>query len=117
MQSLRSVYNPIHIITGLSIWAVWFIALYGGQGVGCSVAPPLLEDGPWTWLNLALAALSLLTTILLLALTRLFQRASQHPGCSDRERFVASVSAGGNLIAAIAVVFIALPIMALPPCA
>ncbi|UCJ15804.1 hypothetical protein K5Q02_18500 [Pseudomonas sp. MM211] len=117
MQSLRSVYNPIHIVTGLSIWSLWFVALYGGQGVGCSVAPPPLEDGPWTWLNLALVALSLLTTLLLLALARLFQKAARQPDRSDRERFVASVSAGGNLIAAIAVVFIALPIMALPPCA
>lgn len=117
MQRLRSAYNPIHIVTGLSIWSLWFVALYGGQGVGCSVAPPPLEDGPWTWLNLALAALSLLTTLLLLAMARLFHKAAQRPGRSDRERFVASVSAGGNLIAAIAVVFIALPIMALPPCA
>ncbi|SHN11442.1 hypothetical protein [Phytopseudomonas punonensis] len=117
MQSLRSLYNPIHIITGLTIWGLWFVALYGGQGVGCSVAPPPLEDGPWTWLNLALLVLSALTTLLLLALAQLFRKAARRRGCSDRERFVASVSAGGNLIAAIAVVFIALPIMALPPCA
>lgn len=117
MQSLRSVYNPAHIVTGLSIWSLWFIALYGGHGVGCSVAPPPLEDGPWTWLNLALAVLSLLASGVLLCLARLFRRAARRPHCSDRERFVASVSAAGNLIGAIAVVFIALPLMALPPCA
>ncbi len=117
MQSLRSLYNPIHIASGLSIWSLWFVALYGGQGVGCSVAPPPLEDGPWTWLNLALALLSLLTTGLLLALARLFHRAAKRPACNERERFVASVSAAGHLIAAIAVAFIALPIMVLPPCA
>lgn len=117
MQSLRSAYNPTHIVTGLSIWSVWFIVLYGGQGVGCSVAPPPLEDGPWTWLNLTLAVLSVLTAGLLLWLARVFQRAAKRPHCSDRERFVASVSAVANLIAAIAVVFIALPLMALPPCA
>ncbi len=116
MQSLRSVYNPIHIASGLSIWSLWFVVLYGGQGVGCSVAPPPLEDGPWTWLNLALGVLSLCTAALLLGLARLFQQAAKRPHCSERERFVASVSAAGHLIAAIAVVFIALPIMALPPC-
>ncbi|TBU71574.1 hypothetical protein DNK06_23740 [Pseudomonas daroniae] len=117
MQSLRSVYNPIHIITGLSIWGIWFIALYGGQSVACSVAPPPLDQGPWNWLNLALAVLSLLTAGLLLALARLFLHAARRPHCSDRERFVASVSSGSNLIGAIAVAFMALPIMALPPCA
>ncbi|KAB0545930.1 hypothetical protein F7R01_23530 [Pseudomonas argentinensis] len=117
MQSLGNVYNPTHIVTGLSIWSLWFIALYGGQGVGCSVAPPPLRDGPWTWLNLALGLLSLLTAGLLLGLARLFQQAARRPHCSERERFVASVSAAGHLIGAIAVVFIALPIMALPPCA
>lgn len=117
MQSLRCAYNPAHIVNGLSIWGLWFIALYGGQGVGCSVAPPPLEDGPWTWLNLTLAVLSALTTGVLLWLARLFQRAARRPHCSDRERFAASVSAAGNLIAAIAVAFIALPLMALPPCA
>lgn len=117
MQSLRSVYNPAHIVTGLSIWSLWFIALYGGQGAGCSVAPPPLEDGPWTWLNLALGLLSVLTASLLLVLARVFQQAARRPHRSDRERFVASVSAAGNLIGAICVVFIALPLMALPPCA
>lgn len=117
MQSLRSVYNPVHIASGLTIWSLWFVALYGGQGVGCSVAPPPLEDGPWTWLNLALGLLSLLAAGLLLGLAHLFQQAAKHPACNERERFVASVSAAGHLIAAIAVVFIALPLLALPPCA
>ena len=66
MQRLRSFYHPAHLVTGLSIWSLWFVALYGGQGVGCSVAPPALEDGPWTWLNLALGLLSLLATVVLL---------------------------------------------------
>lgn len=46
MQSQRSVYNPIHIASGLSIWSLWFVALYGGQGVGCSVAPPPWKTAP-----------------------------------------------------------------------
>lgn len=117
MQSLRSFYNPAHLVSGLSIWSLWFVALYGGQGVGCSVAPPPLEDGPWTWLNLALGLLSLLAAGILLGLAYLFHRATGRANLSERERFVASVSAAGHLIAAIAVVFIALPILALPPCA
>ncbi|MDD1508399.1 hypothetical protein [Pseudomonas sp. CNPSo 3701] len=117
MQSLRSFYNPAHLVTGLSIWSLWFVALYGGQGVGCSVAPPPPEDGPWTWLNLALGLLSLFAAGILLGLAYLFHRATGRPNLSERERFVASVSAAGHLIAAIAVVFIALPILALPPCA
>lgn len=117
MQRLRSFYHPVHLATGLSIWSLWFVALYGGQGVGCSVAPPPLEDGPWTWLNLTLGLLSLAAAGLLLWLAYLFHRATGRPHLSERERFVTSVSAAGHLIAAIAVVFIALPVLVLPPCA
>ncbi|TBU88804.1 hypothetical protein [Phytopseudomonas dryadis] len=117
MQSLRSPYNPMHMILGLIIWSLWFVALYGGQSVACSVAPPALQDGAWTWLNLALGVGTALTLVLLGALARLFWRAARHAQRSERERFVASIAAWINLIAALATLFIALPIVGLPPCA
>lgn len=116
MQRLRSPYNPIHIPLGLTLWSLWFVLLYGGLSVGCALLPPPLEQGAWTWLNAALGLAALLTTALLLWLARLFQHAARRAPDEPAQRFVAHVSAGVHLIAAIATLFIALPIVSLPPC-
>lgn len=116
MQRLRSPYNPIHIPLGLTLWSLWFVALYGGLSVGCALLPPPAEQGAWTWLNAALGLATLLTVALLLWLGWLFQRAARRASAEPAQRFVAHVSAGVHLIAAIATLFIALPILGLPPC-
>ncbi|MGE8498630.1 MAG: hypothetical protein ACN6O6_14065 [Pseudomonas sp.] len=116
MQRLRSPYNPIHIPLGLIIWSLYFIALYGGLSVGCSLVPPPTEQGAWTWLNAVLGLTALLTVALLLWLARLFQQAARRVPEEPAPRFVAHLCAGVHLIAAIATLFIALPIVSLPPC-
>lgn len=116
MQQLRSPYNPIHVPLGLVLWSVWFVALYGGLSVGCSLLPPDPAQGQWTWLNALLAMFSLVTVVLLLALARLFQHAARSECEGQSARFVARLAAGVNLIGAIATVFVALPILSLPPC-
>ena len=116
MQPLRSPYNPVHIPLGLVLWSIWFVMIYGGLSVGCALLPPEPAQGQWTWLNGLLALLSLLTAIALLMLARLFQRAARQDRASQSERFVARLAAGINLIGAIATVFVALPILTLPPC-
>ena len=116
MQPLRSPYNPIHIPLGLVLWSIWFVAIYGGLSVGCALLPPAPEQGQWTWLNGSLMVLSVLTVVALLGLARLFQRAAGNEQAAQSERFVARLAAGVNLIGAIATVFVALPILSLPPC-
>jgi hypothetical protein len=116
MQPLRSPYNPIHIPLGLVIWSLFFVALYGGLSVGCSLVPPHTEQGPWNWLNAALGLAAMLTVSLLLGLAWLFQRAARRAPGQPTQRFVAHLSAGVHLIAAIATLFIALPVVSLPPC-
>lgn len=116
MQPLRSPYNPVHIPLGLVLWSIWFVVIYGGLSVGCSLIPPDPEQGQWTWLNGSLAVLSLLTVVALLGLARLFHRAARKDHASQSERFVACLAAGVNLIGAIATVFVALPTLSLPPC-
>ncbi|MDR8016139.1 hypothetical protein [Ectopseudomonas guguanensis] len=116
MQPLRSPYNPVHIPLGLVLWSIWFVAIYGGLSVGCAWLPPEPEQGQWTWLNGSLAVLSLLTALALLGLARLFQLAGRKDRASPPERFVARLAAGVNLVGAIATVFVAIPILSLPPC-
>ncbi|ALN19294.1 hypothetical protein [Ectopseudomonas mendocina] len=116
MQPLRSPYNPVHIPLGLVLWSIWFVVIYGGLSVGCSLLPPPPAQGQWTWLNASLGMLSVLTVVALLGLARLFQRAARRDSATQSERFVARLAAGVNLIGAIATVFVALPTLSLPPC-
>ncbi len=116
MQPLSSPYNPIHIPLGLVLWSLWFVALYGGLSVGCALAPPDPEGGQWNWLNALLALLSLLTVTLLLWLARLFQLAARRQVERPERCFVARLSAGIHLIGAVATLFVALPVVSLPPC-
>lgn len=116
MQPLLSPYNPIHIPLGLVLWSIWFVVIYGGLSVGCSLLPPPPAQGQWTWLNATLGMLSVLTVVALLGLARLFQRAARRDRATQSERFVARLAAGVNLIGAIATVFVALPTLSLPPC-
>src|SRR5690606_24635178 len=81
MSRLRE--HPLHAILGLVIWSLWFVALYGGQGVGCALAPPPVEDGAATWLNAALGLFTLLIVALLVGLA-LFSWRSAAPGSPQR---------------------------------
>jgi hypothetical protein len=109
----RSAFNPAQIPLGLVIWSLWFAALYGGQGLGCALAPPPPQAGAATWLNAALGLFTLLTLALLLFLAWRFRRLSP---VTPAQRFVARLSAGVHLVAALATAFIGLTLLSLPPC-
>ena len=112
MSRLRE--HPLHAILGLVIWSLWFVALYGVQGLGCAVAPPPPEDGAATWLNASLGLFTAFTVLLLLGLA-LFSWRSAAPG--SPQRFVLRLAAGVHLVGALATAFIGLTLLGLPPCA
>ncbi len=116
MNGLRSPYHPLHIVLGLLIWSLWFVAIYGGLSVACAVAPPAPQQGPWNWLNALLGLSAVATLILLGALARWSWRAGLRMHRQPRECFVARLAAGTHAVAALATLFIALPILRLPPC-
>ena len=116
MKGLRSPYHPLHIPLGSLIWSLWFVAIYGGLSVACAVAPPAAQQGPWNWLNMLLGLSAVVTLILLGALARWSWRAGRRMQQQPRERFVALLAAGTYVVAALATLFIALPILRLPPC-
>lgn len=109
----RSAFSPAQIPLGLVIWSLWFAALYGAQGLGCALAPPPPEAGAATWLNAALGLFTALTLALLLFLAWRFWRLA---AATAAQRFVARLSAGVHLVAALATAFIGLPLLSLPPC-
>ncbi|GGJ83660.1 hypothetical protein [Pseudomonas matsuisoli] len=116
MRSLRSPYNPIQLTVGIFIWSAWFILLYGGQSVVCAHFPPDPASGPWNGLSLALVLFALLSAALLGLLTWISVRAARERSAEPWERFVAFVAAGVNGVSALSILFIATPILRLPPC-
>lgn len=116
MRRLLSPHNPIHLPLGLVIWSLWFVALYGGLSVACQVVPPSPDAGAWTGLNLTLLLGSLFTAAMLSGLTGLFWRAAKRAKKDGDAHYVAATAAAVNLVALLAVLFITLPILWMPPC-
>lgn len=113
MQRLHLT-HPIHFVIGLTLWSIWFVVVYGGQAVACDVAPPLPEQGVFNLLNGWLLGVSVLATAALAVLAWGCCQIAKH--YQGRLRFNAVVSAGLYLFSALGVVFVALPILGVPPC-
>ncbi|RYF79017.1 MAG: hypothetical protein EOO29_18465 [Comamonadaceae bacterium] len=118
------------LVTGFTLWAIWFVAVYGGLSVACAVAPPASARGPLTSVTLALLALTLGTVLALLLAARYCWRAlrrmragseatgddEEECGRAQHRQFVAGLAAWLHLAAAVATVFVGLPLLWLPPC-
>ncbi|GAB3389279.1 hypothetical protein [Azotobacter armeniacus] len=106
--------HPLQLALGLIVWSLWLIAVYGGLSLGCVLARPGAGLGPATWLNGLLGGFSLLTAAWLFGCAwRLWRM--QPPALAAR-RFVVRVGVWVYLLAALATLFVGLPILALPPC-
>ncbi|NYT74766.1 hypothetical protein HZU72_20450 [Halomonas sp. QX-2] len=113
MQRLHLT-HPLHFVIGLTLWCIWFVAVYGGHAIACSVAPPAPEQGVFTLVNAMLLVVSIAAIALLAVLTvGCCRMAKRHEG---RLRFNATVSAGLYLFSTLGVVFAAMPIIGIPPC-
>jgi hypothetical protein len=107
--------HPMQLALGLIVWTVFFVALYAGLSVGCAVAPPDEAQGPLTWINGALLALTLLTTVVLLRWSWKCWRA-RRDSTGAQGTFLPAMGAAVHLIAAAATLAIAAPVLVLPPC-
>jgi hypothetical protein len=105
--------HPMQLVWGLTIWAIWFVTVYGGLSVACA-ATEWQRESPLS-LNNALLLLTTLPTVLLLIwlMKRCWRARQPAPGY---RRFIAAVSAALYAASALATVAIAVPIMLLPPC-
>lgn len=106
--------HPAQLLLGLTIWSLWFVAIYASLSVACELAPPAPERGALTAVNAGLALLTLMAVTLLGWLAWRGLCAGRQ--AIGRERFIALVGGGLHLYSAAGVVFVGLPIVALPPC-
>lgn len=139
------------LVLGLTLWSIWFVAIYSAMSVACAVMPAAPGAAWPTALSLALLALSAATALLLAAAawrcwralrclnatranvmretstranivreksTRETVAASGHDGAErvSRHRFVAGLACVLHVTAAVATVFVGLPLLWLPPC-
>jgi len=113
------------VISGMIIWAIWFVVVYALTGVGCEAG---WETRKVPGGNL-LSAMMLLTTVLALALIALAAlsgyrgwqagRLAVRPAADrrQRERFMGLIMLVLSLLAAVGTVMVAIPILMLSPCA
>lgn len=117
LRRLMSPTHPVHLALGLTLWAAWFVVVYGGVSLACAWAPPPAQLGPLNWVNATVGALTLIMATLLAwagwACWRARHTAREPVGA---RRFLAAVSAGLYVAAAIATLAVGLPAMRLPPC-
>lgn len=113
--------HPAQLVVGLTIWSIWFIAMYAGLSVVCQFAPPATQHSPFTWLNGGLFGLTLLVVALLLLLAWRCgryclrqRRANQHN--TGVTHFTGYVSTVLYLAAAVATLAGGLPVLVLSPC-
>ncbi|WP_010629664.1 hypothetical protein [Halomonas sp. KM-1] len=115
MRRLLKLTHPIHLVSGLTIWGIWFVAIYAGLSVACSMAPPEPESDMLTGINLGVGVATLITTALLLWLTWASAAAGRRAEVR-RECYFAYISAGMFLFSAGSTLFVGYPIVFLPPC-
>lgn len=115
---MLSPYHPLQLALGLTVWIIWFALMYGALAVACKMAPPLAEQGPFTWINVALLFSTLSVTGLLLFWANACWRASRAGigQTSPSRLFIARLGAGINLMGAIATLSLGLMALLLPPC-
>lgn len=110
-------FHPVQIPLGLTLWSLWFVALYGGTAVACERLAPAAEESGQAAINLGF----LLFTLAAAAVPGTYAwgcwRAARAPaGRPPQERFAARVGAALHLVAVVSMLFIGLPLLGLPPC-
>lgn len=100
--------HPAHLVLGLTIWSVWFVAIYGGLSVFCSFEESHVPNGGIHPINLGLLALTAITSMCLAVLAVWCWR--------NARGFPGRVSALLYLASLISTIGVALPTFFLPPC-
>lgn len=109
--------HPLQLYLGLVIWSAWFVFLYGGVSLACEFAPPDLQQGAFTWINVSMLLLAALVGgFLFWSARRCWNAAPGTDAGAATDRFVARIAAAVYLIAGLGAVGLVLPGVVLPPC-
>lgn len=109
-------FHPLQLVLGLTVWAVWFVLAYGGVSLACVLLEPPVRAGVHSAVNVALLALTGATVVLLAWWTWACATAAGRQDTGQPRRFVALLAAALHGSAALATVFVAVPLWMLPPC-
>lgn len=107
-KHLPSADHPAHLVLGLVIWSVWFVAIYAGLSVYCSRAADTSAAGIFNMLNMGLLIFTGITCIKLTLLAIWCWRRGQG--------LIGTVSTYLYAASILATLAIAGPIFFLPPC-
>lgn len=110
---MLSPFHPLQLTLGLIVWAGYFVLVYALLSIACEHFSPPPGDGPATWLNLTLLAVTLIV-----ALTLLYQawRSWKITTPAAAPRFINRIGVAVYLAAAIATVATGVPALVLTPC-
>lgn len=106
--------HPIHLVLGLTVWALYFVVVYGGMAVGCEISSVGHQQGPWTPINAFVLLVTLAFALPLLWMAWLCHRRT--PASPTQARFLMRLSAVLYLLSALATLFVGLPGAIYPPC-
>lgn len=107
--------NPLHLLFGLIIWAIWFVIMYSLLSIGCSIYP--VSSYPLNWITLLLFCCMLITLSILLYLMYICWQTKSHSNKNSAlTAFILWVSLGGYLAAVIATFSIGIMVLFFPPC-
>lgn len=118
---MRDWTHPVHMFLGLTVWAVWFAAMYTVLSVGCAFATPSPQAGSATWINAALLAMTIITTVLLAWAGLCCYRVRQQQRktmqqVSPQRQFSVSVSSILYGFSAASTLMVGLPVLVFHPC-
>lgn len=115
---MMRISSPVHLYLGLAVWAGWFVAAYGGLSLACMASASPREAGALTGINLGLAALTFGTAAWLAITGHSLRRALRELPVDSPppDRFLGLVSSCLYFVAAVATLFVGLPVLVLPPC-
>lgn len=100
--------HPAHLVLGLTIWSIWFVAMYAGLSVYCSLAGDHQPIEGIPLINISLLALTAITCVPLAVLAVwCWRNATGFPGRVSAMLYIASV---------IATISVAIPVFFVPPC-
>ncbi|TVP88118.1 MAG: hypothetical protein EA348_11490 [Pseudomonadaceae bacterium] len=106
--------HPVHALTGLLLWCLWFVLLYAGLSLGCVWLPEAQAlSSPWNTINLGLGLLTLVFVLFYALLVWRSWRALQR---QPEAHFMLWLGLLVHLLSAAATLFVALPVLYLPPC-
>lgn len=113
--------HPAQLVIGLTVWCVWFVAVYGGLSVACELAAPDPAQGAFNAINITLILITILTILGLIwgawACWKSTASRSHLTDPSGRQAwFIARISASLYTLSAVAALIVMGPLLALPPC-